>query len=352
MSSTQGRRVLMLDKRQQKILKAVVYKYIMTGIPVGSKSLAESLNLGISPATIRNELSKLEGMGYLYQPHVSAGRVPTPLGYRFYVDSLIGCTRLREEEKEAILTLFSSKTKELEDLLQETTNLLSRLTSTAAMVIAPTLRRNLIKHIDLVRLAGEAMLLVIITDTGRVEKKLLDLEPQELELDLEAVQGYLNRHLQGKSSDDLREFRAGKGMRDPRAVRLAERVVEAIRDILTQEQYEKIYVGGTTNLLRYLDEEGRSRIESLLRHFEEHYFLLNLLGEVIRAKELTVRIGDENVFKELQYFSLVATPYAVGEETMGTVSVLGPTRMDYARVIPTVDFIAKSLSRTLEMLRG
>lgn len=352
MSSTQGRRVLMLDKRQQKILKAVVYKYIMTGVPVGSKSLAESLNLGISPATIRNELSKLEGMGYLYQPHVSAGRVPTPMGYRFYVDSLIGRTRLREEEKEAIVTLFSSKTKELEDLLQETTNLLSRLTSTAAMVIAPTLRRNLIKHVDLVRLAGESVLLVIITDTGRVEKKLLDLDAQERGVDLEAVQGYLNRHLQGKGYEDLLEFRVGRNLRDPRALHLAERVVEVIRDILTQDRYEKIYVGGTTNLLRYLDEEGRNRIESLLRHFEEQYYLLNLLGEVIRAKELTVRIGDENVFKELQYFSLVATPYAVGEETMGTVSVLGPTRMDYARVIPTVDFIAKSLSRTLEMLRG
>lgn len=342
----------MLDKRQQKILRAVVYKYIMTGVPVGSKSLAESLNLGISPATIRNELSKLEGMGYLYQPHVSAGRVPTPLGYRFYVDSLIGRTRLREEEKVAILTLFSSKTKELEDLLQETTNLLSRLTSTAAMVIAPSLRRNLIKHIDLVKLAGDTMLLVIITDTGRVEKKVMDLEEGDREVNLETVQAYLNRKLQAKGFEDLRDFAAGKGLRNPNAARLAERVVEVIRDILTQDQYEKIYVGGTTNLLRYLDEEGKSRIESLLRHFEEQYFLLNLLSEVIRAKELTVRIGDENVFKELHYFSLVATPYAVGEETMGTVSVLGPTRMDYARVIPTVDFIAKSLSRTLEMLRG
>ncbi len=342
----------MLDKRQQKILRAVVYKYIMTGVPVGSKSLAESLNLGISPATIRNELSKLEGMGYLYQPHVSAGRVPTPLGYRFYVDSLIGRTRLREEEKEAILTLFSNKAKELEDLLQETSNLLSRLTSTAAIIIAPSLRRNLIKHIDLVKLSTDMILLVIITDTGRVEKKVIELREGELDVDLDTVQSFLNRKLHAKGYDALRDFDPQKGLRDQKASSLAVRVVDVIREILTREEYEKVYVGGTLNLLRYLDEEGRARIENLLRHFEEQYFLLNLLSEVIRAKELTVRIGDENVFQDLRHFSLVATPYAVGEETMGTVSVLGPTRMDYARVIPTVDFIAKSLSQTLGLLRG
>ncbi|MBC7230194.1 MAG: heat-inducible transcription repressor HrcA [Actinobacteria bacterium] len=344
----------MLDKRQQKILKAVVHRYIMTGSPIGSKALAESLNLGVSPATIRNELSKLEGMGYLYQPHTSAGRVPTHLGYRFYVDSLSGRTRLREEEKQAILTLFSYKTRELEGLLQETSSLLSRLTSTAALIIAPRLRRNTIKHIDVVKLAGEVVLLVIITDTGRVEKKAIEVTGEELDEDLEAVQSYLNRRLQGKGLEEIYAEESGgekKGGGRPLSG-LTRRALEAIRDMLSRDDYEKVYVGGTVNLLRYLDEEGVRRIESLLKHFEEQYFLFNLLSEALRARELTVRIGDENAFKELQSFSLVATPYAIGDEMMGTVSVLGPTRMDYARVIPTVEFIAKSLSRTLEMLRG
>jgi len=352
LSSTLRRRVLMLDKRQRKILKAVVYRYIMTGVPVGSKSLAETLNLGISPATIRNELNRLESMGYLYQPHVSAGRVPTDMGYRFYVDSLMGRTRLREEEKEAIITLFSNKTQELENLLQETSTLLSRLTSAAAMIIAPSLRSNLIKHVDLVRLTEDMILLVIITNTGRVEKKIFDAAPEDRGVNLDAVQGLLNRKLQGKGLEQLPDFQPEKYLRDRQAARLASKVVGIIEDILGHEKYEKIYVGGTMNLLRYLDEEGMKRMEELLRHFEEKYFLLNLLSEAIRSRELMVRIGDENIFKELQHFSLVATPYLVGEETMGTVSVLGPTRMDYARVIPTVDFIAKSLSHTLEMLKG
>jgi heat-inducible transcriptional repressor len=324
----------------------------MTGTPVGSKSLAQSLNLGVSPATIRNELSKLEGMGYLFQPHTSAGRVPTDLGYRFYVDSLSGRTRLREEEKEAILTLFSNKAQELEYMLQETSTLLSRLTSSAALIIAPRLMRNTIKHVDLVELAEDLVMLVIITDTGRVEKKVLALEEGEKEADLEGVQEFLNRTLQGKGLEELEKVDTGTEVKSLKSPQLADQVVAVIRDILSHEDYEKVYVGGAVNLLRYLDEEGVKRIENLLKHFEEQYFLLNMLSDSLRSNELMVRIGDENVYKELQYFSLVATPYAIGEEKMGTVSVLGPTRMDYARVIPTVDFIAKSLSRTLEMLKG
>ncbi len=342
----------MLNKRQQKILKAVVYKYIMTGTPVGSKSLAQTLNLGVSSATIRNEFSKLEGMGYLYQPHTSAGRVPTDLGYRFYVDSLSGRTRLREEEKRAILTLFSNKTQELENMLQETSTLLSRLTSSAALIIAPRLMRNTIKHVDLVELAEDLVMLVIITDTGRVEKKVLAIEHGEKKADLEGVQEFLNRRLQGRGLEELEKMDMGTAVKSLRSQQLADQVLTVIKDILSHEDYERVYVGGTVNLLRYLDEEGVKRIENLLKHFEEQYFLLNMLSESLRSNELLVRIGDENIYKELQYFSLVATPYAIGEEMMGTVSVLGPTRMDYARVIPTVDFIAKSLSRTLEMLKG
>lgn len=342
----------MMDKRKQKILKAVVSRYITTGAPVGSKSLSESLNLGISPATIRNELSKLEGMGYLHQPHTSAGRVPTDQGYRFYVDSLAGRIRLREEEKRAIVTLFSSKSQELENLLQETSTLLSRLTSTAALVIAPRLRKNAIKHVDLVNLSDNVILLVIITDTGRVEKKAIDIAEDVDAHDIEEIQNFLNRTLQGKSLEEMQGVMEGVTVEALKSSSLAKEALRTIKNILSQEEYEKVFVGGAMNLFLNMDEEGIMRIENLLRHFEEQYFLLNMLSEVLRAKELVVRIGDENLYKELQSLSLVATPYAIGDETAGTVSVIGPTRMDYARVIPTVDFIAQSLSRALNMLTG
>jgi heat-inducible transcriptional repressor len=341
----------MINDRQQKILKKLVYKYIMTGVPIGSKSLAESLNLGLSPATVRNELSKLEGMGYLFQPHVSAGRVPTDLGYRFYVDSLAGRTRLREEEKEAILKLFSRKTVELENLLQETSTLLSRLTGSAALIIAPRLKRNVIKHIDIIKLIEGIVLLVIITDTGRVEKKQIDVEGVVSCQEIDDVQEFLKKNLQGKGLADVNRMIANEEYAGLRSREFAVKALAAVKDILSLDKYERVYIGGAVNLLRYFDEEGMMRIENLLKHFEEQYFLLNMLSEVLRSKELLVRIGDENAFEELQYFSLIATPYNIGDEMAGAVSVLGPTRMNYARVIPTVDFIAKSLSKSLDMLR-
>lgn len=342
----------MLDERKRKILNAVVYRYIMTGQPVGSKALAETLNLGISPATIRNELSSLEDMGYLYQPHVSAGRVPTYLGYRFYVDNLTGRIRLGVEERRAILALFSSKTRELEQLLQETTHLLSRLTRAAAMVIAPRLDRNSFKHIDLVSLRDDLILMVVITDTGRVEKMTLSLESPVKPEDIEMVQNYLNEKLSGKKLDQLENIDPEELLKGVREKELARAALEGIVEMMFREEYEKVYVGGAVNLLRGLDQEGLEKIEGLLRKFEEQYHLLNMLKEVIRANEMVVKIGDENLATELRSFSLIATPYNIGDEMAGTISVLGPTRMDYARVIPTVDFIARSLSRALETLTG
>jgi heat-inducible transcriptional repressor len=341
-----------LDERKSRILNALVYRYIITGQPVGSKALAETLNLGISPATIRNELSALEDMGYLYQPHISAGRVPTYLGYRFYVDSLAGSIRLGVEEKKAILALFSSKTRELEQLLRETTHLLSRLTRAAAMVIAPRLERNCLKHIDLVSLREDLLLMVVITDTGRVEKMNLTLNSPVKPEDIEKVQGYLNEKLAGKKLDQLESMDTGEFLRGVQEKELARAALEGIMEMMFREEYEKVYVGGAVNLLRGLDEEGLEKIEGLLRKFEEQYHLLHMLREVIRSNKLVVRIGDENMASELRSFSLIATPYNIGDEMAGTVSVLGPTRMDYARVIPTVDFIARSLSRALETLTG
>lgn len=341
-----------LDERKRKILNAVVYRYIMTGQPVGSKALAETLDLGVSPATIRNELSSLEDMGYLYQPHVSAGRVPTYMGYRFYVDGLAGRIRLGLEERRAILALFSSKSRELEQLLQETTHLLSRLTQAAAMVIAPRLERNSLKHIDLVSLRDELLLMVVITDTGRVEKMTISLKSPVRPEDIERVQSYLNEKLSGKKLDQLEGLDTEEFLQGVREKELARAALEGIVEMMFREEYEKVYVGGAVNLLRGLDEEGMEKIEGLLRKFEEQYHLLNMLKEVIRSNEMVVRIGDENMASELRSFSLIATPYNIGDEMAGTVSVLGPTRMDYARVIPTVDFIARTLSRTLETLTG
>ncbi len=341
----------MLDQRKSRILNAVVYQFIVDGAPVGSRSLYQRLNLGVSPATIRNELSKLEEMGYIYQPHTSAGRVPTDKGYRFYVDALAGMASLGEEEQEAIMHLFSAKTRELENLLQETTLVLSRLTKTAALVIAPQLARSTIKHIDLLELNRGVYLLVIITDTGRVEKRIFEGD------------AYLGGRTPAEAQDHLNKLLAGKGLKELEKIEeqaIAEGaqagsltgVLEMLRSILSEEESERIYWGGTASLMKYLDGETASRVEELMEALEKQYLILAMLNEVLVSKGVTVKIGFENPAAEMRDLSFVASSYAVGRENVGTVGVLGPTRMNYAQVIPMVEFTARLLSRTLEILRG
>ncbi len=340
----------MLDQRKSRILNAVVYRFIVDGAPVGSRALYQRLNLGISPATIRNELSKLEEMGYIYQPHTSAGRVPTDKGYRFYVDALAGMASLGEEEQEAIMQLFSAKTRELENLLQETTLVLSRLTKSAALVIAPQLRRSTIKHIDLLELNRDVYLLVIITDTGRVEKRMFEGEANLGGRQPGEAQDYLNRLLCGKGLKELEQLES-EVPSAPGAAGL-EGIVEILRHILSEEESERIYWGGTASLMKHLDGETTGRIEELMEALEKQYMILAMLNEVLISKGVTVKIGFENPAAEMKDLSFVASSYAMGRENVGTVGVLGPTRMNYAQVIPMVEFTARLLSRTLEILRG
>lgn len=342
----------MLDKRKTAILKEVVYRYITTGAPVGSSTIYNSLSLGVSPATIRNELSKLEELGYLYSPHTSSGRVPTPSGYRFYVDILAGRARLRREEKSAVLALFSAKTQEMERTLQEATDLLSRLTHSLAMVISPPLRRSTLKHLDILSMNDEVLMLVIITNDGRVEKKLVELEEAMDDGTIEKVQNLLNRKLRSKSLGELEKVEAGFSRLDPRTRQNVGRIVEEIREMLTRDEYESVYVMGKANLVRAHDTEDVKRIEDLMEALEQQCFILSLVKEVVVEKQLLVRIGNENPLEELRGFSLVATAYEAGDDRHGTIGVLGPMRMDYARIIPTVDFIARSLTNSLQMLKG
>jgi len=340
----------MLDQRKSRILNAVVYQFIVDGAPVGSRALYQRLNLGISPATIRNELSKLEELGYIYQPHTSAGRVPTDKGYRFYVDALTGMAALGEEEQEAIMGLFCAKTRELENLLQETTLVLSKLTKSAAMVIAPQLRSSTIKHIDLLELNRGVYLLVIITDTGRVEKRIFEGDATLGGARAGEAQDYLNRLLCGKGLKELEqlEVKAASGF----VAGGLQRIIDLVRTILSEEESERIYWGGTANLMKYFDPDTTGRIEELMEALEKQYLILAMLNEVLVSKGVTVKIGFENPAAEMRDLSFVASSYAMGRENVGTVGVLGPTRMNYAQVIPMVEFTARLLSRTLEILKG
>jgi heat-inducible transcriptional repressor len=307
------------------------------------------LDLGISPATIRNELSKLEEMGYIYQPHTSSGRVPTDKGYRFYVDALAGLTSLGLEERDALLALFSAKAKELEGLMQETSQVLSRLTHSAAMVVAPRFRHSQIKHVDLIELHAGVQMLVLITDTGRVDKRILEGELDLAGNVLHDVQEYLNRSLNGKDQHEFSRMRSSlvEGFKDADL----SRVIQAVGE-MADEGEERIYWGVPSQLFRGADGGQARRVEDLMEALEKQYLILSMLNDVLISKGVMVRIGFENPAAELRELSFIGSSYALGDENVGSVGVLGPTRMDYARVIPMVEFTARLLSRALEILRG
>ncbi|MHB8895212.1 MAG: heat-inducible transcriptional repressor HrcA [Candidatus Geothermincolia bacterium] len=336
-----------IDARKKTILLAVVQSYILSGRPVGSSSVARAVDLGVSPATIRHELSTLEEMGFLRQPHTSAGRVPTDVAYRYYVDVLMGGSRPTGRDAEAIETLFAAQTREIEGLFQEASVLLSRLTHTTAIVFAPFSAADSVRHIDLVRLSEERVMVIVITSKGQVGRQLVRLAGSVTADTMDRVAGFLNKALGGRSLEKidqeavLKQAKFGAG-----GSALMAEALEAACDYLGSIE-ERVFIGGTANIVREMGTAGPELAQVLLEAMEKQYFILDLLKDLLRERRLTVRIGEENRLRELQRYSFVGTSYPVGHGLLGSLGVVGPTSMDYARTIGMVQFMAENLGRTL-----
>jgi heat-inducible transcriptional repressor len=338
-----------IDGRKKKILLAVVQNFVLTGRPVGSGAVAQSADVAVSAATIRNELSALEEMGFLRQPHTSAGRVPTDVAYRYYVDSLMEQPRPSGRDAEAIERLFAAQTREIEGLFQEASVLLSRLTHTTAIVFAPFSSADAVRHIDLVRLSDQRVMLIIITARGQVGRQLLRLSRPVTGDTVQRVAAFTDRVLTGLTSDRIDAgdlLRRGKfGSAGSGLVRAAaEAVVEYMGSI-----EERVFIGGTANIVESATPEWA---QTLLEAMEKQYFILDLLKDLLHERRLTVRIGEENRLRELQRYSFVGTSYPLGHGLLGSLGVVGPTSMDYARTIGMVEYMAENLGRTLFNPRG
>jgi len=338
----------MVEDRKLAVLRAIVEDYVSTQEPVGSKALVERHRLGVSPATVRNDMAALEDEGFITQPHTSAGRIPTDKGYRLFVDRLSQVKPLSAAEKRAITTLFEGAI-DLDDVVQRSVRLLAQLTRQVAIVQYPTLSRSTVRHVELVTLASTRLLLVLILSTGRVEQRVVELpEP----LDDETVAGIrtaLNRATLGEKLSDAAERLADvpeqydPADRAPVAVVVAV-LVEAMSD---HRSDERVMVGGTANLARFGDSFDAS-IKPMLEALEEHVVLLKLLGEATSPSTLTVRIGHEVPYQELSTTSVVATGYGPGDEALATLGIVGPTRMDYPSTMATVRAVARYVSKILD----
>ncbi len=337
----------MSEDRRLAVLRAIVEDYVHTSEPVGSKTLVERHNLGVSPATIRNDMASLEEEGYIAQPHTSAGRVPTDKGYRLFVDRLSSIKPLSAAEKRAIATLLDGAV-DLDDVLDRTVRLLAQITRQVAVVQYPSLSRSTVRHIELVPLGASRLLLVLITDTGRVEQRLVEvaLEPSETmlgELRAKLVAATAGRRLTAVAS----AVAVLPETFPPDDRPLVRGVLDALEDSLAVEREERIVLAGTANLARAGTDFGHT-ISPVLEALEEQVVLLRLLSEMASdTGGVGVRIGRETAHEGLLETSVVASGYGSGGEVVARLGVLGPTRMDYPTTIAAVRAVARYVSRIL-----
>ncbi|WP_106536071.1 heat-inducible transcriptional repressor HrcA [Haloactinopolyspora alba] len=335
-----------MDDRKLDVLRAIVEDYVATQEPVGSKVLADRHHLGVSPATIRNDMATLEEEGYIAQPHTSAGRVPTDKGYRLFVDRLSTVKPLSAAERRAIQT-FLDGAVDVDDVVSRTVRLLAQLTSQAAVVQYPSLTRSTVRHVELVALGAARVLVVLITDTGRVEQRVVELPTEVDEYLLGDLRARINARVAGQDFTAV-EARVSELTEqfDPEDRPLVTAVTAALLESLVERHEERLAVAGTGNLARY-GQEFDQELEPLLSALEEHVVLLRLLGEATSPSTLRVRIGHENALSGLSTTSIVATGYGPDEEALASMGVVGPTRMDYPGTIAAVGAVARYVSRIL-----
>ena len=342
----------MSEDRRLMVLRAIVQDYVQTSEPVGSKALVERHHLGVSAATVRNDMALLEEEGLIHAPHTSAGRVPTDAGYRVFVDRLSAVKPLGSGERRAI-GQFLQGAVDLDDVVDRTVRLLASLTRQVAVVQYPSLTRSTVRHIELVPMGSSHLMIVLIVNTGRVEQRVVDtgrvLSDATGEALVASIRSRINEVAAGVpftvAATRLRRLVGDADDADRAAV---EAVVSALGDALVEEREERVVLAGQANLARAGADFPRS-IGPILEALEEHVTLLRLLGQLGDDPELvSVRIGSENPVTGLQSTSLVSMGYGSGSERVASLGVLGPTRMDYPTTMASVRAVARYVSEILD----
>jgi heat-inducible transcriptional repressor len=336
---------LTVEDRKLEVLRAIIEDFISTNEPVGSKTLAERHNLGVSPATIRNDMASLEDEGLIAQPHTSAGRVPTDAGYRLFVDRLTELKPLSSAERRAIQT-FLDEAVDLDDVLHRAVRTLAQLTRNVAVVQYPSLSRSKVRHVELVELSASRLMFVLITDTGRVEQRVVELPSPVSEDDVADLRLTLNAKLRDRLLAEAPEIVSSLPpvVAPPLRAMLAT-LTSVLLETLIEQHSDRIVLGGTANLTEHsLDFPA---IRPVLEALEEQVVLLRLLDQSVSTSQIVVRIGNENEHEGLLSTSVVTSGYGARGASLGAVGVLGPRRMDYAHTMARVAAVARYVGELL-----
>ena len=335
-----------LDERKFLILQAIIDDYITTAMPVGSRTISRKSGVGFSPATIRNEMSDLEELGYLDQPHTSAGRVPSVKAYRLYVDHLLKTSRLSNDEREQMHEHLNQRSAQVESVIRSAANVLSDATHYTSIIVAPKLGTLRIKHVQLVPVAEKTALMIIVTNAGIVKDAVIRV-PEGLDADhLYAISRMLTDKLADKPLEAVRQSFSELLRETEINRRLLGETLSVIERKLEQEDSTDIFIGGGANLLSYPEYSDVEKARSFLSVLESKDTIRRLVGRD-GGMEVTIRIGPENGVPELADCSIVTAHYRVGDNSSGTLGIIGPTRMNYNRVISVLDFMGRALSEVL-----
>lgn len=336
-----------LEERNKRVLQAVIDSYIASGSPIGSTVLVKRFDFGVSSATLRNIMAELEDLGYLTHPHTSAGRIPTDRGYRYYIDSLISIEQDADEFGDQLRQTPPLHGDDLQGLMEEASRFLATLSHCAGVVVAPLEDEVNYRHVEFIRLRGRQVLIIFVTDTGIVQNKLIDLDEGIRQHDLNTFSAYLDEKLEHGTLMEIRQQLLAKLEEEKRLfMRLMDETCRASQEVQEREN-EKVYIGGASQMLESPEFATVEKMKSLLKAFEDKYKLLKLLDRSVAAQGIKVFIGSENPYFEMQGCSLVVSSYKAGPNIVGTLGVIGPTRMQYKQVIHVVDYTSKLLSKLL-----
>ncbi len=338
----------MLDERSRQVLFAVIQCYVNTPGPVGSRVVTKKYSFGLSPATIRNIMSDLEEMGYLRQPHTSAGRVPTDIGYRYYVDSL----NAEERYVNGVFTAELSRKlellrKDINAFLDEAARMLSALSHYVGITVSPNSSTTTLNRIELIKYRDGRVAVVIFTDEGLIRNTVIQMDTDLSQRDLNRITSYINEQFSGRTLEEVRKVVAKELVKEK--VLCDGLISEAMRicDAVFSSAPGNIYISGLSEVLALPDFCNVDRIKELLKTIEDKHIVVKLLDKIADAEGPQVFIGSENPLDEMKSFSLVAATYREGKRPMGAVGIIGPTRMDYLQAISIVDLTAKYISEVL-----
>ncbi|MDD6924536.1 MAG: heat-inducible transcriptional repressor HrcA [Veillonellaceae bacterium] len=340
----------MLDERKKKVLQAVIDDYVTMAEPVGSRTVARTHDLGVSAATIRNEMADLEMLGYLEHIHTSSGRIPSSKGYRFYVDDLLTPRKLSEEEKTLIDRWYKARVKRIDEVFQETAKIISHVTKNLSFVLAPQLSQAAFRCLQFLPLDEHRAIAVVMTDAGFIENRIVKIPDGAAFEDFQRMAKVINECLAGKNLAAIQPEHMKRIRDEIGDEKLYESATGIIRQSLDSEKRERLYLGGTTEALSQPEFHSVERMKEILLMLEEKQLLKDILHAHL-GEGLSVTIGRENKYTGIQDCSIITATYHLDGELLGTIAVLGPTRMEYGKAMTLLGYMNDNLASVIRQFR-